>query len=135
MLRRILAGILGSLAGALPLLMVNVLVNGGGSFGAIESTIEENVVVFGAGALLGGVVLGGVVAGWIAGRRGGTAESGVAGGIAAVLYAVMVILFVVGGAKQGWGPPIAALHPLRASAAICLVATLLLGVALLTGAL
>jgi hypothetical protein len=78
------------------------------------------------------MLLGGAVAGWMAGRRG-LGAAALAGGIAALWYAVCIILLVVGGAKAGWGPPIAALHPLRFSAAILLVASLLLLVALLVG--
>jgi hypothetical protein len=135
MARRVVAGILGCVVGVLPLLLVNVLANGAGTFGDLETLVEQNAVAFGAGALLGGVLLGGAVAGSMAGRCGGAASGGIAGIIAGALYAVMVILLVVGGAKQGWGPPIAALHPLRVSAAILLIAALLTAVALGVGAL
>ncbi len=133
MAKLILAGVVGSLLGMLPLALVNLLVNGSGSFGDIEAAAVQNATLLGAAALLGGPALGGSVAGWMAGRRGGLRAAAVAGTIAAALYAVSVILLVVGGAKAGWGPPIAALHPIRASAAIVLVAGLLLGVALLVG--
>jgi hypothetical protein len=135
MVRRVIAGILGCVAGVLPLVLVNVLVNGAGTFGDLETAAAQNAVLFGAVALLGGILLGGAIAGWIAGRRGGAAAGGVAGIIAGVLYAITVILLVVGGARQGWGPPIAALHPIRASAAILLVGALLTAVALGVGAL
>ena len=135
MARRVIAGILGCAAGVLPLVLVNVLVNGAGTFGDIETLAAQNAVLLGAVALLGGILLGGTIAGWIAGRRGGAAAGGIAGTIAGVLYAITVILLVVGGARQGWGPPIAALHPIRASAAIVLVAALLTAVALGVGAL
>jgi hypothetical protein len=135
MARRVIAGILGCAAGVLPLVLVNVLVNGAGIFGDLETMAAQNAVLLGAAALLGGILLGGTLAGWIAGRRGGAVAGGVAGIIAGVLYAITVILLVVGGARQGWGPPIAALHPIRTSAAIILVAGLLTAVALGVGAL
>lgn len=135
MARRMIAGILGAVVGVLPLALVNLLVNGAGTFGEIEAQAAANAVVLGAVALVGGVVLGAVTTGWMAGRSGGVAGATVAGVIAAVLYAVVVIFLVVGGARQGWGPPVAAIHPLRASAAILLVASLLLGITLIVGRL
>jgi hypothetical protein len=132
MSRTVLAGIVGGVLGVLPLALLNLIVNASGALGAFETQAASNAAQLGALALLGGLALGGSVAGWMAGRRG-LVPAAVAGGIAALLYAVCVILLVVGGAKAGWGPPIAALHPLRASAAILLVASLLALVALGVG--
>jgi hypothetical protein len=132
MRRMVPAGILGGVLGVLPLALLNVIVNASGALGAVETLAASNSALLGAAALLGGLALGGAVAGWLAGR-GGLGVAAGAGSIAALWYAVCVILLVVGGAKAGWGPPIAALHPLRASAAILLVASLLLLVALLAG--
>src|SRR5258708_19391339 len=71
MAKLILAGVVGSLLGMLPLALVNLLVNGSGSFGDIEAAAVQNATLLGAAALLGGPALGGSVAGWMAGRRGG----------------------------------------------------------------
>jgi hypothetical protein len=130
--RTVLAGIVGGVLGMLPLALLNLIVNASGKLGGIETQAASNAAQLGAAALLGGLALGGAVAGWMAGRHG-LGAAALAGGIAALWYAVAVILLVVGGAKAGWGPPIAALHPLRASAAILLVASLLLVVALAVG--
>lgn len=135
MARRIVAGILGGVVGVLPLVLVNLLVNAGGALGGLETVAAENAAALGIMALLGGVLVGGMLAGWLAGREGGAPAAGLSGAVAALLYAVTVILVVVGGARQGWGPSVAAIHPIRVSAAILLVACLLLGVALTTGAL
>jgi hypothetical protein len=135
MAKRVIAGILGAIVGVLPLALVNVVVNGGGTFGDVETQAVDHAVAVGAVALLGGVALGGTVAGWIGGRRGGAAGGGISGAVAAILYAIVVILAAVGGARQGWAPPIFALHPIRTSAAVVLVATLLLAVALVVGRL
>jgi hypothetical protein len=135
MVKRVWAGVLGGVAGILPLLLVNLAVNAGGALGGVEAFAAQDALALGILALLGGVALGGGLAGWLAGRAGGTAAAGLSGALAAALYAVTVILLLVGGAKQGWGPPVAAIHPIRVSAAIILVACLLLGVALIAGAL
>jgi hypothetical protein len=126
MTARVVAGIMGGIAGVLPLAAMNLA----GLYGVLDATDVQVAALSGAGALLGGVLLGGVVAGWIAGRQGGAAAGVVAGVIAAALYAVAVIGLVVGGARQGYGPPIIALHPIRTSVALLFVAALLLGVTL-----
>lgn len=135
MARRVVAGIVGGALGVLPLVLVNLLVNAGGALGDVEAVAAQSALLLGIVALLGGVLAGGILAGWLAGRTGGAPAAGFAGTLAALLYAITVILVIVGGAKQGWGPSVAAIHPLRVSAAILLVACLLLGVALATGAL
>lgn len=135
MARRVVAGILGGVAGILPLVLVNLLVNTGGALGDVQAVAVEYALALGVVALLGGVLAGGGLAGWLGARRGGgIGAAGMAGALAAALYAVTVILVLVGGARQGWGPSVAAIHPIRVSAAIILVACLLLGVALITGA-
>lgn len=127
MTARVVAGIVGGIAGVLPLAAMNLA----GLFGWLDATDAQVAALSGAGALLGGVLLGGVVAGWMAGRRGGGTAGVVAGVIASALYAVAVIGLVVGGARQGYGPPIIALHPIRTSGALLFVAVLLLGVTLI----
>ncbi len=134
MVRRVIAGIVGYVAGALPLVLVNVLLNDS-AFGANGTAAAQNTVLFGAVGLLGGILLGGAIAGWIAGRRSGAAGGGSAGAIAGVLYAITMIAVIRVGAQQHWNPALAALDPIRTSAALILVATLLTMVALAVGAL
>jgi hypothetical protein len=134
MVRRVIAGILGYVAGALPLVLVNVLVNSS-AFGDNGTTAAQNTVLFGAVGLLGGTLLGGTIAGWIAGRRGGAAGGGGAGAIAGVLYAITMIAVIRVGAQERWNSALGALDPIRTSAALILVATLLTMVALAVGAL
>lgn len=129
MAARIVAGILGGIAGVIPLLAVNLAA----SNGLLDTGDVQAAALSGAGALLGGVLLGGIVAGAIAGRRGGGIAGAVAGSIAAALYAVVVIGLVVGGARQGHGPPIIAAHPIRTSGALLFVAALVMGVSVVVG--
>jgi hypothetical protein len=137
MASRLLAGVLGGIAGIFPL-----AANAAVDYAATQGLLDERTahlavspVFSGPPALLTGVALGAVVAGWPAGRRGGAPAAGVAGGIAAGLYAVVVIGLVVGGARLELVPSVAGVHPLRTSAAVIFLASVLLGVAWLLGAL
>lgn len=137
MASRLLAGMLGGIAGIVPL-AANAAVDYAATQGLLDATTAHwalSPVFSGPPALLLGVALGGVIAGWPAGRRGGAPAAAAAGGIAAGLYAVVVTGLVVGGARLGLVPSVAAVHPLRASAAVIFLASVLLAVAWLLGAM
>jgi hypothetical protein len=136
MASRFVAGVLGGIAGIIPL-AANAAVDYAATQGLLDATTAhwaQSPLLAGPPALLSGVALGGIVAGWPAGRRGGAAAAAAAGGIAAGLYAVVVTGLVVGGARLGLVPSVAAVHPLRASAAVIFLASVLLAVAWLLGA-
>ncbi|MGZ3677172.1 MAG: hypothetical protein ACXWQR_01210 [Ktedonobacterales bacterium] len=125
---RIGGGIAGWLIGVVPLIVVNAL-DYQGLFAF------QDAVVAGLVALIGGIVLGGIVAGLLGGRAGGTTAAATAGTVAAVLYAATLISLVIGTGILDSASPLIALHPLRISMALLFLATILLAIAIATGAI
>ncbi|HEX8033558.1 MAG TPA: hypothetical protein VF510_06910 [Ktedonobacterales bacterium] len=125
---RIGGGIAGWLIGVVPLIVVNAL-DYQGLFAF------QDAVVAGLVALIGGIVLGGIVAGLLGGRAGGTTSATAAGAVAAVLYAATLISLVIGTGILDSASPLIALHPLRISMALVFLATILLAIAIATGAI
>lgn len=126
-MRRLIGGIAGWLCGVVPL----VAVNAADYLGLLT---YQDAFVAGALGMLGGVLLGGIVAGVIGGR-GGVGHSAGAGGIAAALYATTVVGLLLGASAIEPGSPLTTVDPLRVGALVAFVATLLLALALATGAL
>lgn len=133
MVRRAFAGVVGAVFALLPLVLVNAIVTTTGALNSLTPNADQQSLVVGATALVGGVLLGGGLAGWIAGRASGTAAGGVAGVIAALLYAGSLIGVIMLGGSGREGLPYVQVHPIRASAAILLVAAVLVAVALIAG--
>ena len=132
-MRRIAGGVVGWLAAVLPLLGVNIA-----GYASVLDT--ETAVIAGAAALLGGILLGAVVKGLLAGRpsaerAGGAAATLPAGGVGAALYAVSLIVVVEVAIRIQAAPAIVAAHPIRIAVAIIFLGAILLGLALLVGAL
>ncbi len=132
MSRRIAGGLMGWVAGALPLAAVNVA-----DYLGIFSFSEG--VLAGTVALLAGIFLGGVVAGSVGGRPehgrpGGASDAAVSGGIAAALFAVSVILLMAGTAVRDSAFNFDAMVLVRFALAVVFFAALLMGVALIAGA-
>ncbi|MGZ3601182.1 MAG: hypothetical protein ACXWQ5_16060, partial [Ktedonobacterales bacterium] len=125
---RIGGGIAGWLIGVVPLIVVNAL-DYQGLFAF------QDAVVAGLVALIGGIVLGGIAAGLLSGRAGGTIAATTAGAVAAVLYAATLISLVIGTGILDSASPLIALHPLRISMALLFLATILLAIAIATGAI
>lgn len=125
---RISGGIAGWLIGVVPLIVVNIL-DYQGLFAF------QDAVVAGLVALIGGILLGGIVAGLLGGRAGGVLAATTSGAIAAMLYAVTLIGLVIGTGVLDTASPLIALHPLRISMALLFLATILLAIAIATGAI
>jgi hypothetical protein len=133
MVRRALAGVVGAVLGLLPLVLVDVMVNNPGAMGELAPTSDQSLLLSGT-ALVGGLLLGGGVAGWIAGRTGGVRAGGVGGTVAAVLYAGSLIsVILLGGSRGQQGLPYVQVHPIRSSAAILLVASVIIVISLIAG--
>ena len=128
MRRRVMGGIAGWIIGALPLVGINVATYLGYYF--------ENPVLIGAVALVAGLMLGGVAAGMLGGRSSQpVAGAGVAGGIAALLYAISIISLIVIAPNLGLLQPLTTIQLIHIVIAVIFCAVLLLGVSLLTGLL
>lgn len=125
---RISGGIVGWLIGVVPLIVVNVL-DYQGMFAF------QDAVVAGLAALIGGIVIGGIAAGLLGGRAGGVLSATTSGIIAATLYAVTLIGLVIGTGILDTASPLIALHPLRISMVLIFLATILLAIAIATGAI
>jgi hypothetical protein len=131
MVRRALAGLVGAALGLLPLLLLSVLMSDPARSGTAAPS-NSQVVQAGATALIGGLLLGGGVAGWIAGRKAGVAGGTAAGIVAAVFYAATLIGGIFfGGVRGKDGLYYVGLHPLRSSAAILMVASVIIVVSVL----
>lgn len=128
----LLGGVAGWLVGVAPLLAVNLV----DYFGVYYF---PNPFLAGAAGLTLGLLLGGVVAGLVGARARGAGRgvrgAGTTGLVAATLYAVSVIGLMEAARSFDALPPAVTKHPLRVSAGILFLASLLLLVALLTGAL
>jgi hypothetical protein len=133
MVRRALAGVVGAVLGLLPLVLVDVVVNNPGAMGELAPTSDQSLLLGGT-ALVGGLLLGGGVAGWIAGRTDGVRAGGVGGTVAAILYAGSLIsVILLGGSHGQQGLSYVQIHPIRSSAAILLVASMIIVIALIAG--
>jgi hypothetical protein len=126
MLRRVIAGVVGGVAAALPVAAVNTA----SASGLLDARDTQTAMLIGTVALLSGAVLGGLVAGTWAGRRGGTGAAGVAGVLAACVYAASVVARLV-----GWFGPRETADPVATAASLVFVAALLIGIAMLIGRL
>jgi hypothetical protein len=129
---RIGGGVAGWIAGVLPLLAVNVA-DYVGFF-----TFDEAVVA-GTAALVAGIVLGGGVAGYIGGRTrpgrpGGAVAAAPAGMLAALLFALSEGALLVGTSIRTSAVDFSALEWIRRGLTVIFFAALLLGIALLAGA-
>lgn len=125
---RIGGGVAGWLIGVMPLIIVNIL--------DYQDLLGlQDAVVAGLIALIGGIVVGGIAAGLLGSRAGGTLAAMTAGAIAAVLYAVTLIGLVIGTGILDSTSPLIASHPLRISMALVFLATILLAIAIATGAI
>lgn len=132
-MRRIAGGVVGWLAAVLPMLGVNIA-------GYANVFDTQTAVIAGAAALLGGILLGAIVTGLLAGRpsaerAGGAAATLPAGGVGAALYAVSLIVVVQVAIRIQAAPAIVAAHPIRIAFAIICLGAILLGLALVVGAL
>lgn len=126
MLRRVIAGVVGGVAAALPVAAVNAA----SASGLLDARDTQTAMLVGTVALLAGAVLGGLVAGAWAGRRGGTGAAGVAGVLAACVYVASVVARLAG----LLGPRETA-DPVSTTASLLFVAALLIGIAMLIGRL
>lgn len=132
MAARVWGGVAGWIAGLLPLVAANIADQ------YIEFDSHE-LLLLGAGVLVGGILLGGVTAATIGGRArrgssGGAAAAGVAGGVAAALYAATIIAIVLSGRLVSSEPTLIAEHPIRASGVVVFLGALMVAVALIVGA-
>jgi hypothetical protein len=133
MARRALAGLLGALLGLLPLVVVDAVVNSPTLMGSLTPTTDQ-AALMSLTAVVGGLLLGGGAAGWIAGRKAGISAAAAAGVVTALLYASALIgAILLGGARGQQGLPYVQLHPVRSSAVVLLVASVMIVVALLAG--
>ena len=132
MAARVWGGVAGWIAALLPLVAANVADQ------YIEFDSHE-LLLLGAGVLLGGILLGGFIAATIGGRAGRgvsrSASASAAGAIAAALYAATIIAVVLSGRLISSEPTLVSQHPLRASGVVVFLGGLMLAVALATGAL
>jgi hypothetical protein len=127
---RIGGGIAGWLIGALPLVAVNLA--------SVENVLDQrSVTTVGVVALVGGLLLGGVCAGALGARArdgGGLVGAGAAGASAALFYTCTLMGVMISSAQLGVAPPVIAIHPIRVTVAIVFLASLLVLVALASGA-
>ncbi|HKV85897.1 MAG TPA: hypothetical protein VJN88_15200 [Ktedonobacterales bacterium] len=132
MAARVWGGVAGWIAGLLPLVAANIADQ------YIEFDSHE-LLLLGAGVLVGGVLLGGVVSASIGGRvrrdgSGGASAAAVAGGVAAGLYVVTLIAVILSGRLVSSEPTLVAEHPIRASGVAVFIGALMMMVALGVGA-
>jgi hypothetical protein len=135
------AGVIGWLAGTLPLVVVNIA--------SSENLLDQRKsVIWGVFALLVGIALGAGTAGYFGARspqstrlaRGeresaGLTGAGLAGGLAALLYIATLMGMMIGSARLEIAPALIAVHPIRVTMAIVCLAALLVALALAVGAL
>ena len=134
---RIVAGVIGWLAGTLPLIIVNIA--------SFENLLNQrNVLIWGVVALLAGIALGAGTAGYFGARSpsgaresesAGLTGAGMAGGLAAVLFVATLMGMMIGSARLEIAPALIAVHPIRVTMAIVCLAALLVSGALAVGAL
>lgn len=127
MLRRVIAGVVGGVVALLPAAAVNAA----NTYGLLDAGDKQTAMLLATVPVLGGAVLGGLVAGAWAGRRSGTGAAGVAGAVAACLYAGSVVARI--GLLHASGDTTAGLVPTVVS--LLFVAALLIGIAMLVGRL
>lgn len=132
MAARMWGGVAGWIAGLLPLVAANIADQ------YIEFDSHE-MILLGAGVLVGGILLGGVISATIGGRTrrgspGGASVAGVAGGVAAALYVATIIAVVLSGRLVSSEPTLIAEHPIRASGVAVFLGALMVAVALAVGA-
>ncbi len=131
MAKRIMWGLIGGLCGWLvslaPLVGVNAL--------AYTVALSPSLIpIMGAGGLLLAIALGGLTAGLLGGRGGGVWDSGLAGLIAAALFAGSLIAFIKVLGAQDALPNLLVEHPIRTQVAVGFIACLILAVATGVGA-
>lgn len=132
MAKRIMWWLIGGLCGWLislaPLVGVNAL--------AFTVTVSPGLIpILGAGGLLLAIALGGLIAGLLGGRGGDVWDSGLAGLIAAALFAGSLLELINALSARNELPYLIANHLIRTEVAIGFIACLILAVAAGVGAI